>query len=310
MAWRSRKQLQIHKGNDLNRWTVSFADFMTLMFAVFVVLYAVSSSEEGKYKEVVLSIQNASKLLNKAILSSHYDGILDKQSNTLLENSGPALLSEHASQQATNELSEVDNLREGVALKQLKSELEDLLASELDSELIVLKDDGDWLTLEFGGQILFAGGSHTLLISANKLLNKLSLILQPIDNMIRIRGYADQENVANEIYFSNWELSGHRAFSVLHELAKLGIDQQRMVVEAYGSYSPIINFDGSVNNLASRRVVLAISRYAMVKQLVVEPTKAISKTMSESLPTQKPDLEKMQELHLPNNRLIFTTRQE
>ncbi|WP_354623987.1 flagellar motor protein MotB [Psychromonas sp. MME2] len=310
MGFRPRRRLHAHGGNDLNRWTVSFADFMTLMFAVFVVLYSVSSTEEDKYKEVMQSIQEASKLLNNAILSSNDAGILDKQSNNILEDSGPALLSEHRYQQAENELSAVDDLKEGVELKQLKTELENLFSAELDNELLVIKDDGDWLTLEFAGQMLFAGGSHTLLISANELLKALAKSIQPIDNLIRVRGYADQTKVSNEIYFSNWELSAFRAFSVLHELANLGIDPQRMAVEAYGSYSPIYHSDGSVNNLASRRVVLAISRYSMVKQPSIELAKPIVKTVSESVATQKPDLETMQELHLPDGRLIFTTRQE
>ena len=60
MRVRPRSRLQMHSGNDINRWTVSFADFMTLMFAVFVVLYAVSSSKEEKYKY--------SYLLSKALV--------------------------------------------------------------------------------------------------------------------------------------------------------------------------------------------------------------------------------------------------
>ena len=70
MRVRSRSRLTRHNGNNLHRWTVSFADFMTLMFAVFVVLYAVSASKEDKYKEVMQSIQGATKLLNQSVFSS------------------------------------------------------------------------------------------------------------------------------------------------------------------------------------------------------------------------------------------------
>ena len=92
MRVRPRSRMQMHKGNDLHRWTVSFADFMTLMFAVFVVLYAVSLNDQEQYKEVMLSFQNASKLLNQSTLSSNREGILTHNSNSIIEESGPALI--------------------------------------------------------------------------------------------------------------------------------------------------------------------------------------------------------------------------
>lgn len=310
MQVRRRNKIKVSKGNDLHRWTVSFADFMTLMFAVFVVLYAVSSNKEEKYKDVVMTIQNASKLLNKSIFTSNQEGILDKHSNSLIADMGPAILSDDYKNKVENKLSHVDISREGEDIHQLKEQIKALLSSEVEQNLINVEDDGDWLTVEVGGQLLFAQGSHTLLISAQKLLKKLSVTLTPIDNMLRIRGYSDQEKISNEIYFSNWELSGARAFSVLHALSKLGVAEKRMVMEAYGSYNPITDINGNVDPLASRRVVIAISRYAIVEEPIVPVVQITEKEISEALPTSKPDLEKMHELHLPNNRLIITTRQE
>lgn len=314
MRVRPRSRLQMHSGNDLNRWTVSFADFMTLMFAVFVVLYAVSSSKEEKYKEVMLSIQNASKLLNQSVFSSYREGILSKDSNSIIEDAGPAMLSEGMINQANDELSDVDTLKAGWELSQLKLELEALFLSELDNDLVKLDLDGDWLTIEMGGKLLFAGGSHTLLISATEQIAKLAGVLKPVNNMLRIRGYTDQKTISNEIYRSNWELSGARAFSVLHLLNKFGIAGQRMVVEAYGEYYPVIDQNGDVDNLKSRRVVIAISKYALVESALANeiknPLDENKKNSPQPSALAKPDSEEMHELHLPNNRLIITTRQE
>ncbi|MCG6199822.1 OmpA family protein [Psychromonas antarctica] len=314
MRVRPRSRLQMHSGNDINRWTISLADFMTLMFAVFVVLYAVTLSHEEKYKDVIMSIQNASKLLNQSVLSSHREGILNKESNSIIEDvTGPAILSDGALNQADNELSDVDSLKFGGDLNELKVELESSFASELDNELVKLNLDGDWLTIEMGGQLLFAGGSHTLLTSAVEQLAKLAKVLKSVNNMLRIRGYTDQRAISNEIYSSNWELSAARAFSVLHALTDFDIKAQRMVVEAYGEYYPVIDVKGYVDNLKSRRVVIAISKYALVDKAIknsIAVDKENQKIQTQLPALVKPDSEQMQELHLPNNRLIITTRQE
>jgi chemotaxis protein MotB len=313
MRVRPLSRMQMHKGNDLNRWTVSFADFMTLMFAVFVVLYAVSLNDKEQYKEVMLSIQNASKLLNKSLFISNNEGILTHNSNTIIENSGNALLSEDMVNQASDQLSGVDTAKVGRELSQIKLSLEKLFIAELENKSVQLDLNGDWLTIEMGGDILFSGGSHTLLHSAGEVVEKISQALVTVNNLIRIRGYSDQETIANEIYRSNWELSGMRAFSVLHRLNENGISGERMVVEAYGRFSPLLNENLRVDPLKSRRVVIAVSKYAVViveknSNLLEDQVIPNSNAIQTNLP--KKNSEEMREVYLPNNRLIITTRQE
>lgn len=311
MRVRPRSRLKMHKGNDLNRWMVSFADFMTLMFAVFVVLYAISLNDKEQYKEVMLSIQNASKLLNKSLFSSNNEGILTHNSNAIIEQSGDAILSENLPKQADNELSKIETDKVGNELNQIKLSLEKLFISELDDKKVALDLNGDWLTIEMGGDILFAGGSHTLLFPAIEIVDKISQVLIPVNNLIRIRGYSDQERISNEIYRSNWELSGMRGFSVLHQLNDNGIPGERMVVEAYGRFSPLLNENNIIDPLKSRRVVIAISKYAVVS--VEKDNKAEDVIINNSetkVNSPKEDSEEMREVYLPNNRLIITTRQE
>jgi len=167
---KGRSRANLHAGNDLNRWTISFADFMTLMFAVFVVLYAVAISKEEKYKEVIQSIQNASKLINPAMLNPEREQILLKQSNNIIEENGPAILSDNGDKQAKDQLSDVDNLKKGAQLSELKLELENALLSDLTNASVKLDLEGEWLTIEMGGDLLFVGGSHTLLNTAKQQL--------------------------------------------------------------------------------------------------------------------------------------------
>jgi chemotaxis protein MotB len=281
------------------------------MFAVFVVLYAVSFSNKEKYKDVMQSIQDASKLLNQSLFNSEHEGILTQESNSIIDDSGQALLSDDLANQADGKLSDVDTLKTGRELKLLELELEKVLSPELNKKLININLTGEWLTIEIGNGILFVGGSHSLLISAKKQIEKLAKVLTPVNNMLRIRGYTDQEPIANEIYFSNWELAGARAFSVLHELNKLGISGKRMVMEAYGQYSPVLDIDGNEDKLKSRRVVIAVSKYALVEDEPVYTKEQRTIRDNNSVADKiKPDSEEMHELHLPGNRLVITTRQE
>jgi chemotaxis protein MotB len=135
----------------------------------------------------------------------------------------------------------------------------------------------------------------------------------PVNNLIRIRGYSDHELISNEIYLSNWELSGMRAFSVLHALSDAGISENRLVVEAYGRFSPVINENNRVDPLKSRRVVIAISKYAVVtveKNSELTEDKSIKNSSAAQSTLPKEDSKEMREVYLPNNRLIITTRQE
>lgn len=312
MRVRVRSRQQIYSGNDLNRWTVSFADFMTLMFAVFVVLFAVSSSKEEKFKDVIQSIQEASKLLEKSVFETKPEALLINESETLIGDSDPTIFTEQEVRQAGNELSDVATLKQGEQLGLLKLELEKALLPELNNKSVKLALDGDWLTIEMGGGILFIGGSHTLLNSAKQQIEKLVSVLKPVNNLLRIRGYTDTEVISNEIYKSNWELAGARASTVLHALSKYGILGQRMVMESHGQYAPVIDSKGNVDRLKSRRVVIAISKYALAKEVVKNENQEI-KSEKNNLPIvdiAKPDREEMYELRLPENRLIITTRQE
>lgn len=314
MRVNTRHRANLHTGNDLNRWTISFADFMTLMFAVFVVLYAVAMSKEEKYQDVIQSIQNASKLLSPDVLHPESEQILIKQSNAIIVQDGPALLSDQGNKQAKDQLSDVDNLKKGAQLNQLKQALENALLSDLTNASITLNLEGDWLTIEMGGDLLFVGGSHTLLNSAKQQLERLTKVLMPVKNMLRIRGYSDPEPISNEIYLSNWELSGARAFAVLHALNKLGVDGNRMAMEAYGPYAPVLDAQNKINKVKSRRVVIAISKYALVEMEAHKGIDKISdnetKKVSPVIDGSKSNREEMHEIHLPNNRLIITTRQE
>lgn len=318
MRMHRRNSHQTHK-NHVHRWTVSYADYMTLMFALFVVLYAVSLSKEDKYQEVIAAIQSATQFVHSETPSSDGKGILTKRSNDIKDNTGPALLSDgdnhelgHVSELPSEELSSIQQFHTGEPLAGLQLSLKSVLESELESGAFSVDLNGDWLTIEMEGALLFAAQSHTLLNAPKKKIERIAEVLVTANNMIRLRGYTDMNNVSDEIYKSNWELSAMRAISVLHALNDKGIAGERMVVEGFGKFQPVLDLNGQVNKLKSRRVVIAISKFALFtdKTFGSDNIKATDKEQKNIQRTPKPDSEEIREIYLPDGRLIITTRQE
>ena len=326
MRARHHPHLSQQDNNHIHRWTVSYADYMTLMFALFVVLYAVSLNKEEKYQEIIETIQNASQFMysdkeahDSDVHDSDAPGILIKRSNDIKENTGPALLSDGDNDQLgfikqlpSEELSNVKQYYMGEPLAVLQLSLQSALQSELGDEALSIDLNGDWLTINMSGPLLFAGSSHTLLNNAKQKIQQIVAVLKPVNNMIRLRGYTDINSISDEIYKSNWELSVMRAISVLHAFDALGIAGERMVVEGFGKFQPVLDGNGLVDIMKSRRVVIAISKFALMtkKPLSSDVDQPLGQEQKEIQGTSKSGSNNMREVYLPDGRLIITTRQE
>ena len=324
----NRRNAHKPHNNHVHRWTVSYADYMTLMFALFVVLYAVSLNNEEKYQEVIQAIQSASKFVQTTTNSgSDAKGILTKRSNDIKDETGPALISDgeshnlgYVSELESEKLSDPDQSYTGKSLEELQLSLESALQSELETGAFSVDLDGDWLTINMSGPLLFAGESHTLLNGAKHQIEQIAEVLKPVNNMFRLRGYSDLDIVANEIYKSNWELSALRAISVLHAFNEQGIEGRRMVIEGYGKFQPVLNSDGQEDKLKSRRVVIAISKFALFENNDDESNNSAESKSdknkaatveAQNVPREpKPDSDEIREIYHPDGRLIITTRQE
>jgi len=332
MRRRNRPHVLQQHNESVHRWTVSYADYMTLMFALFVVLYAVLLNKKDDYKQVIEAIQTATEFVPETVKPSQQSDVLLKQSNDIQVSSGPALLSEqkktknnldsitengineHSTpvaefkkESSKHEFDSFDN--ENKALSLLRLSLNSALKDELMTEGFSVDLNGEWLTINMSGPLLFAAGSHTLLNGASETIKKIGDVLKPINNMIRLRGYTDTNTISDEIYKSNWELSAMRAMSVLHALNKSGIVGERFVVESFGKYSPIRDKSGKVDEFKSRRVVIAISKFSLLRDNKAKNNVKV-KAQVEKAEISKPDSDDIQEIYLPDGRLIITTRQE
>ncbi|WP_221366293.1 OmpA family protein [Aeromonas caviae] len=301
---RKRYRLHLQGREHLDRWLVSYADYMTLIFALFVVLYSVAIVNKEEYRAV---IEGMTQAFNQAPRS---DGLLEGRGNSLLDNSvsaAPSLLESQASESPSRApITGTPVSQDGTALAQIDMQIQESMGALVDAGVVKLAQDDNWLTVELSSGLLFNSGSAFLGSNAAPVLDTLSGILKPVDNYVRVRGYTDNQPINNEIFRSNWTLSAARAEAVLNALVGKGVAPGRLAYEAYGEFSPFVDNGTEQGRLQNRKVVVAISRFAWVPPAPVKP---LTVAPVQDAP-QSVDSEKIRVIALPGGGIRITTRQD
>lgn len=227
---------------SLDRWLVSYADYMTLVFALFVVLYAIHASKSEGQQQLAEGMQQALVRLSG-----------QQQPEAV------AVVAQTAMAAADESLPLPDAEPMDSTLAELEQQLHRQLAPLIEQQLVEFERDGDWLTLNLDGDLLFASGSALLGPNSRPVLGTLVPVLAQGHHYIRVRGYADRVPISNELYSSNWQLSAERARAVLEWLLRAGIAAPRLALEAFGEYQPRDPSRGERGRALNRRVEIALS---------------------------------------------------
>jgi chemotaxis protein MotB len=313
---RLRKKRHNVEYDNVHRWLVSYADYMTLLFALFVVLYAMAMVNEDPFEKITQSVGNVFQANEDQPKNrGHGDDILNVNTsksnkrlfgNGILEESGPQLL------EGEQTLSNISDSQVGTNLTSLENELHTALYDLVESGYAQLKIDGDWLEIELNSGLLFPSGSSSATNSATSILSIIYDVIGEVSNFVRVRGYTDNQVINTEIFSSNWELSVYRATSILRVLEGLGMNSARMAIEGYGQYYPTADNTTAQGRAKNRKVVIAISKYGLEKSnllntptISVKDVEAITKVIN---PGEKSDEIKI--IRLPDGGIRITTRNE
>lgn len=240
---------------------VSYADFITLLFAFFVVMYAISSVNEGKYKTLSDSLGHA--FSNNGQQGDEIDPI---QIGTLPTTIDPIPLENPATAdvEKRRELSD-EILKERQQLSQVSDQFEQVLTPFIDDKLVSVKKHDYWIELEMNSEMLFLSGEAELSKKAIPVLKKIAEVINPLPNMVNIEGHTDNVPIDNLKFRSNWDLSSARATSVVHELVKEGIVPPRLSAIGYGEFHPIGDNKTEEGRFKNRRVVLVLMAQAFAR---------------------------------------------
>lgn len=284
----ARKQKHEEHVNH-ERWLVSYADFITLLFAFFVVMYAISSVNVGKYRvlsdALVAAFRSAPKTLEPIQVgepskspASPSPNVRDKP--TVIKPPRPPLprplspfppdapkgrkpLPESQGKEAAPEgpvqqYAPADQGETAAPIREIARQIKEALGQLEEAKLIEVRSERQRVEIELKASILFVSGSARVQPGAVPVLERIAAILRPFPNPIEVSGYTDNDPIRSFVFPSNWELSAARAASVVHLFADSGVRPERMAAIGYGEYQPVTGNDTAEGRSKNRRVILAI----------------------------------------------------
>jgi chemotaxis protein MotB len=250
-------------------WAIPYGDLVTLLFALFTVMYAMSSVNEGKFRvlsdSMIAAFNGAPKSLRPLNIGEKEPG---KGGEKQLSGISPTVFIKIKEEKSTadGKLTPRDPTRtEGMtsadlpgALIRMQRQVQDAMQSLIDAKLVTVRRENMWLEIEINADILFPSGAGEFAPAAEPVLDKLAEVLKPFPNPIRVEGHTDDRPIRTAAFPSNWELSAARAASVVHQFTRQGIDPLRLEIVGFGEFHPRQGNDTSEGRNANRRVVVLV----------------------------------------------------
>lgn len=295
--------------NNHDRWMVSYADFITLLFAFFVVMYSISSVNEGKYKSLTHSLGTAFSNKNeqekvlvpvqtKTPFAAIQPILLDSPAvifkPILLDNPAATFKPIAFDNQTTAEVEERRQLSEGILkerkqLGQVSEQLENALKSFIADDLVSVKRNDYWIELEMNSELLFLSGEAALSKKAQSVLKKIVEVINPLPNAINVEGHTDDIPIGTLKFPSNWDLSSARATSVVQAFVNEGINPIRLSAIGYGEFHPIGDNKIEEGRFKNRRVTLVLMSQAFSRYGANDEERAkLLNLMPTAVPVSKP----------------------
>ena len=279
LARRPPRKHEDHANHEA--WAIPYADLLTLLLAFFVVMYAISSVNSGKYRvlsdSLFAAFRGAPRTMTPIQVGEKQVGSgADIQTSivqqAMLEGQPRSILAAKAdpgSSQVTGNPAVTPKVAPPVAdpspaaaaaqaLQKVADQVEQAMDDLVKQDLVVVRRNDFWIEVEIKTDLLFPSGSAHLESSAVGVIERLATSLAPFPNPIRVEGYTDNVPIKTALFYSNWELSAARAGSVVRVLSSKGVDPNRLAVIGYGEQRPVQANDTAKGRNANRRVIIVI----------------------------------------------------
>jgi chemotaxis protein MotB len=256
-----KKKPEEHVNHE--RWMVSYADFITLLFAFFVMMYSISIVNTGKFKVLSESLTAAftdpARSLEPIQVGDLVRAPAEMQDQSFADPQPKPIRPVEMRQMA--KLVDVDPVLLDKASKQLdeiQERVETAMAEMIDQGAITVQRSEYWIEIEMNSSVLFESGSSILYPRVVPILTQLGRVMIDFPNHVHVEGYTDTVPINTEMFPSNWELSGSRAATVVRLFEFTGVKPDRLAAIGYGEYYPVAENTNAEGRARNRRVVAVV----------------------------------------------------
>jgi chemotaxis protein MotB len=315
------------------RWLVSYADFITLLFAFFVVMYSISQVNESKYRILSDTLTEAFRLENSDIEYNKVSPELTIDPFQVGEQAKatPSALIE------LNEMPIPEQQKQGEGGGQegdrdanlagdfdsINDRIEKEFGNLIEKRLVTTRGNEEWLEIELSSTLLFDSGSADLNVPSLELLGEMAELFKEHENPIRVEGFTDNQPIRSGKFPSNWELSAARAAAVVQLFIEEGIAPQRLAAVGYGEHQPIADNRTLEGREKNRRVVLMVSKtgrlrpslpviaddQSLAEPQIPEPVILPEQLLEELIPAEG-DMEGVITIEQDDGSLLFTSEKD
>lgn len=241
-----RRHEEEHENHE--RWLVSYADFITLLFAFFVVMYAISSVNEGKYRVLSDALNSAFRDI-PGTTAGAMQVVNTTQNSQMI--SPPQI-------RPSNPKVEEEKRKNKEKMRNMAQQLMAALNPLVKSGQVRVTENALGITLDIDASVLFEPGQATLDEKAIVVLANVGRILAGSDFPITVEGHTDNLPISNTLFPSNWELSVVRASSVVRLFIENGVEARLLTATGFADQRPVAGNDTPEGRQRNRRVAVTI----------------------------------------------------
>ncbi len=259
------------------RWLVSYADFITLLFAFFVVMFASSQTDKAKARQISEAVEKALEGKSAGVpplVAKILGGTVDDTGQGNAQMRGPGGAKREAKDVPPDMVTELIP-----SLQKLNKELED----EIKSGKLELRLEPRGLVISLRQSAFFPSGTDEMPPSMYPSMAKVAAVIGSLKNSVQIEGHTDSIPIHNARFASNWELSAARAIAVLNLFTgKYDLPETRFAVVGRADTVPVDTNDTDEGRMRNRRVDIVIVDMLALKAVGVNPPAAAAPTATPS----------------------------
>jgi chemotaxis protein MotB len=242
-----------HAEHPDERWLLTYADMITLLMALFIVMWAVSAVNTGKFEQLKVSLREA--FSHKAVLEADRSILQSSGSPSSAFTIVPADLPPRAA------VNQMFRKVEQESLERVQRQIQAAAAAEGVAQSIRTRIDERGLVVRvLTDKVLFDPGYANVRAEGHTLLQRVARTLDTVPNRLRVEGNTDSTPISSSAFPSNWELSAARATAVLEVLRRSGVPERRLSVAGYAAERPVATNQTSAGRAMNRRVDIVVLR--------------------------------------------------